>query len=50
MHPSGHGYSKAKAFFKGYKGCERSWDGYRELCGDYVGIGDDYTKNADLRK
>lgn len=27
MHPSGHGYSKAKAFFKGYKGRERSREG-----------------------
>jgi hypothetical protein len=35
-----HGYSKANAFFKGYK---RSRGGYYELWGDYVGIGSNYT-------
>jgi hypothetical protein len=34
-----HGYSKANAFFKGYK---RSREGITNY-GDYVGIGSNYT-------
>jgi hypothetical protein len=39
-----HGYSKANAFLKDTNDQGREY----ELRGDYVGIGDGYTKNAEI--